>query len=382
MANTYNPNLKLNLFLILAFVFTFAGCNTTKDDELEVPATFEFTREGVSTVDYSGQTQRLDMLQLIGTYLKTANIVASPSLDVNVLKNMFANTNSPFDGQSFSKNLKSKCFAADTAMFIQYLEEAATISLEQGTASSGVSGVLVDGSSDPTVGYRVNEDGLELTQIILKGLMGSVFYYQAMEAYLTEERMGLNGNDELVEGENHTDMEHYFDEAFGYFGIPNDYPNAISLDNARFWGEYCNKRNEGLYPNMNEEIALAFRKARAAIVAKDYEERDVAIQTIQQKWAVVIAASAVDYLSQALSTAGSPEYKRHHVMSEAIGFMLALKYHFNGGNSKYPPHFSYTHIDHSLMRVGLTTNLYDVTDTQIEEAIEHIKLAFPSGEIK
>jgi hypothetical protein len=69
-------------------------------------------------------------------------------------------------------------------------------------------------------------------------------------------------------------------------------------------------------------------------------------------------------------------------MSEAIGFMLALKYHFNGGNSKYPPHFSYTHIGHSLMRVGPTTDLYNVTDSQIEEAIEHIKLAFPSGEIK
>jgi hypothetical protein len=278
MAITFHPSSKQTILVMLVFVSVLTSCNTTKDDELQVPTTYEFNRDNISTINYSGQTQRLDMLQLMGTYLKTANTVGSPSLDADLLKSMFANTNNPFDGQIFSKNLKSKCFAADTAMFIQYLDDAANISLVQGTASLGVSGVLVDGSSDPTVGYRVNENGLELTQVILKGLMGSVFYYQAMEAYLTEERMGLNGNDELVESENHTDMEHYFDEAFGYFGIPNDYPNAVSLDNARFWGEYCNKRNEGLYPNMNEEIALAFRTARAAIVAKDYEERDMAIQ--------------------------------------------------------------------------------------------------------
>jgi hypothetical protein len=242
--------------------------------------------------------------------------------------------------------------------------------------------VLVEGSTDLTKGYRVTANGLELAQVVEKGLMGAVFYYQAMEIYLSGDRMGSVGNDDFAAGENYTDMEHYFDEAFGYFGAPTDFPSSVTLSDSRFWAKYCNTRNEGLYPGINDEIATAFRTARAAITAKDYEARDAAIEVIMEKWAIVSAASAIDYLNQALSTSGTPEYKRHHVMSEAIGFMLALKYHFNGGNSKFPPHYTYSHIEDALMEVGLASNLYTVTDTQLQEAISHVRMAFPTGEIK
>ncbi|MGB1316592.1 MAG: DUF4856 domain-containing protein [Flavobacteriales bacterium] len=361
----------------------FTSCNTDKgEDNLDVPATYSFTRNGSSTVSHSGQTQRLDMLALMTSYMKSSNTVGSPALDAQALKDMFANENDPFSGQTYTKNLKSKCFTSDVSMFEGFMDDLATASQAAGTASEGTAGVLVEGSSDPTVGYRVNANGVELTQVIEKGLMGSVFFYQAMETYLTAERMGTTGNSDLEEGENHTSMEHYFDEAFGYFGIPNDYPNAATIEDARFWGKYCNKREEGLYSGINNEIATEFRTARAAIAAKDYDARDEAIQTIQQKWAIVIAASAVDYLNEAHSSAGTYEYQRHHVMSEAIGFMLALKYHFQNGNSKYPPHFTYTHVGHALMEIGPNTNLYTITDANIESAIHHLKMAFPSGEIK
>ena len=368
--------------MIVATSVLFTSCNTDEVDLLDVPSTYMYTRDGLNTAVYSGQTERLDMLALMTTYLKTSNTVGSAALDANTLKNMFRNEGSPFVGQSYSKNLKSKCFPADTLMFLQFMDEAAVASAATGTASNGTAGVLVDGSSDPTVGYRVDANGVEMTQVIEKGLMGSVFFYQVMEVYLSGERMGAVGNSELVDGKNYTNMEHYFDETFGYFGAPVDFPNIATIDNARFWSKYCNSREDGLYSGINNEIALAFRTARAAIVAKDYDARDEAIQTIQQKWAIVIAASAVSYLNQALSAAGTDEYKRHHVMSEAVGFMLGLKYHFAGGNSKYPPHYTYMHIGHALSEIGPSTNLYTVTDTSIESAINHIKMAFPSGEIK
>lgn len=377
-----NSRFICSLSIIAVTTLSFTSCNQDDNDNLQIPTTYEFTRDGVTTVDHSGQTERLDMLELFGTYLKSANTVGSAALSQDVLVDMFKNQNAPFAGQTFSKDLHSKCFAPDTALFLQLLQDAANASMATGTASNGVAGVQTDGSTDLTKGYRVNENGLELTQVILKGLMGSVFYYQAMEVYLSQERMGTTGNEEMVTGENYTSMEHYFDEAFGYFGVPTDFPSAASLEDARFWGEYCNTRNETLYPGINDELSLAFRTARAAITAKDYEARDAAIQVIAQKWSLVIAASAVGYLEQALSTAGTPEYKRHHVMSEAIGFMLALKYHFNGGNSKYPPHFNYSHVDQALAEIGLTSNLYEITDSQIQEAIDHIKEAFPTGEIK
>ncbi|MCF8277776.1 MAG: DUF4856 domain-containing protein [Flavobacteriales bacterium] len=373
--------LAVSSILVFILIIT-ASCNQNEEGELEVPLTYSFARNGVSTVDYSGQTERLDMLTILGNYLKTANTVGAAPLDADVLKAMFRNQNDPFSGQSFEKDLVSKCFGPDTSFFLQLFDDVALASQSSTTASNGVAGVLVDGSSDPNSGYRVNENGIEYRQVIIKGLMGAVFYYQAMEIYLSEDRMGIDGNLDFETGENFTSMEHYFDEAFGYFGIPTDYPNPVTLEDARFWGEYCNTRDEGLYPGINNIISTAFRTGRAAISAKDYAARDEAIQTLMQKWSVVIAASAVGYLNEGLSTSGTPVYKRHHEMSEAIGFMLALKYHFNGGNSKYPPHYTYSHIEDALAIVGLESNLYELSDAQIQMAIDHIKMAFPTGEIK
>ncbi|MCB0755186.1 MAG: DUF4856 domain-containing protein [Flavobacteriales bacterium] len=370
------------LFGLLATSLFMSSCNQDDNNDLDVPSTYSFTRNGSSTVDHSGQTERLDMLALLSTYMKSSNTVGATALDADLMKDMFANENAPFGGQTFAKDLKSKCFQSDVAMFEGFMDDLATASAASGTASDGTAGVLVDGSSDPTSGYRVNANGVELTQIIEKGLMGAVFYYQAMEVYLSADRMGTTGNSDLSEGENYTDMEHYFDEAFGYFGVPTDFPSATSLDDARFWGKYCNSRNNGLYDGLNKEIATAFRTARAAIVAKDYDARDAAIQTIQQKWSLIAAASAIDYLRKGKASSGEPNYKRHHTLSEAIGFLMALKYHFEGGNSKFPPHYTYMHIQQALTIINTQTNIYTLTDTQIDEAIGHLQMAFPTGEIQ
>ena len=368
--------------LCFGVVVALSSCKKEDDPTgLDVPSTYEFTRDGSSTVSYSGQTERLNMLTLLSNYMKESNTVGATALDAQKMKDMFANENDPFNGATFGKKLKDKCYQNDVAMFEAFMDDLATASTATGTASNGVAGVLVDGNtSSTTEGYRVNANGVELTQVIEKGLMGAVFFFQAMEEYLGEDRMGTGGNDDLAEGKNYTNMEHYFDEAFGYFGVPIDFPNAATIDDARFWGKYCNSRNGGLYEGINDEIATAFRTARAAIVAKDYQARDEAIQTIQQKWAIIIASTAVDYLRKGKS--GEPNYKRHHALSEAIGFLMSLDYHFNGGNSVNPPHYSQTHVGHAQSMLHAGTNLYTLSDADIDEIIGHIQMAFPSGEIK
>jgi hypothetical protein len=101
---------------------------------------------------------------------------------------MFRNEGDPFTGQSYSKNLISKCFAGDTTMFLDFMDQLAIASAEGGEATNGAAGVLVTGSTDPTVGYRVNENGVELTQVIEKGLMGGVFFFRQWRfTFLTKE---------------------------------------------------------------------------------------------------------------------------------------------------------------------------------------------------
>jgi len=375
-------NFKLPILgLVAASVFMFTGC--APDDpinELEVPSTYVFERDGSSSVAYAGQTNRGDMLAQLTTKMKTANTLGNAPLDPQELLNMFRNENNPFP-ITYAQKLSDKCFPSDVAMFEGWLTELAANSAVQQTASDGNAGVLVEGSSDPTSGYIVNENGIELIQLVEKGLMGAVFYYQAMEVYLSSERMGTTGNDNLVDGQNYTNMEHYFDEAFGYFGATIDFP--ASPANDRYWAKYANSRGSGtLYPGINTEISLAFRTARAAITAKDYEARDEAIKDVQEKWAIISAATAVDYLSQALSSTGIATYRKHHALSEAIAFSMALKYHFNGGNSKFPPTYDYTKVQEALAIIGPNTNLYQVGDAEINQAIAKIKSAFPAGVIK
>lgn len=377
----------LSNLLLLTFLsgatLCFTACNQDDDIDtgLDVPATYEFTRDGSSTVSYSGQVERLNMLSLLSNYMKTSNTVGAAALDAEKLKDMFANENDPFEGATFSKDLRSKCFPNDVAAFEAYMDRLAASSTASGVASDGVAGVLVEGNSDPTVGYRVDENGVEMIQVIEKGLLGAVFFYQAMEVYLSADRMGVTGNSELVEGKNYTDMEHYFDEVFGYFGVPVDFPNPATLEDAQWWGSYCSRRNNDLYPGINDEIATAFRTARAAIVVKDYEARDEAIRVIQEKWAIVCAATAVDYMLEALNP-DVPMYVKHHALSEGIGFMNSLKYHFNGGNSKFPPVYDFSHIQNALAIINDQTNLYQITNQDLNDAIGHIQAAFPAGTIK
>lgn len=366
---------KLSMLLLVAAVFGTIGCKK-ENQGLDVPATYSFTRNGNSTVTYSGQTQRLDMLEILANTMKSGNTIGS-SIDGDILKDMFHNQNDPFTGVTFSKSLITKCFASDTVMILAWMDELATASQAGGTASAGTAGVLVDGSNDPNTGYLVNENGVELTQVVEKTIMGSVFFYQAMEVYFGTDRMGLVGNEDLADGENFTTMEHYFDEAFGYFGAPMDFPASTTLEDARFWGKYCKERNEGSHPGISDDIMLAFRTARAAITCKEYDTRDEQIAIISQLWGLIIAATAIDYLERSRSSTGVTVYKKHHYLSEAIGFIQALKYHFNGGNSVVAPEYSYIVASDALLFIGTQTDLYNVTDADIDNAIASVKQAFP-----
>lgn len=357
------------------------------DDTLKVPTTYVFERDGQTTVNYEGQTQRLNMLEEMGAYMAETRSLGT-TVDANTLKAMYANENSPFSA-TYTKNLKSKTFQADVAFFESWMERMATHSQLNQNAAPGQAGVLNEeypqAGSSQSAGYLVDENGIEHHQIIEKGLMGAVFYYQAMEVYLSQDRMGQLGNDDLSEGQAYTNMEHYFDEAFGYFGVPVDFP--VSQQGVRFWGKYCNNRNndqEGRFgfQGINEEIMEAFRKGRAAIVQKEYEARDEAILKVQNLWERVIGGTAANYLERSLSSDNPPTYRKHHYLSEAIAFMLSLKYKFDGGNSKNPRYSNAQLVEEALAIIGPETNLWDVTDADINAAISKLQEAFPQGELQ
>lgn len=279
-----------------------------------IPTTYAFTNSSnVSTVDYSGQTDRLNQLRELMEYAESGE---GAVIDAQVLKNMFRNQNNPFTFSS-TRQLKDKCFAMDTSLIISYFDSIAANSQHFAqTASNGQAGVLTSGTST----YLVSANGIEYAEMIEKAIMGAVFEYQALNVYFGSEKMNVD-NSTPASGNPYTTMEHHFDEAFGYFGVPVDFPTTPATD---FWGKYCNSQNATL--SSNAMMMNSFLKGRAAIVAKEYTDRDAAIETIRKGWEKIAAYQAMTYLTLAESNFGTDQGKFLHLMTEAYGFIFTLRY--------------------------------------------------------
>ncbi len=72
----------------------------------------------------------------------------------------------------------------------------------------------------------VSSTGLDLKQLIQKILLGAVAFSQGTDDYLDSDIDGKGlkaDNSELVDGKTYTNLEHQYDEGFGYFGAARDY---------------------------------------------------------------------------------------------------------------------------------------------------------------
>ena len=349
-----------SLFLSLLAVLTLSfSCE--KDDKLDhdhhgddIPTSYNF-----SNVNYSGQALRLLMLDSISGYLKTANEGAQ--LDAALIKSMYSNTNSPFknallDGSG--KQLKNKTYLLDQNYFEGLFDSLALVSLSgNNIGSNGKAGIV--SSLNGTKKYLFNENGLEHTQLILKQLMGAVLYYQATETYLSN--FSADDNTTVVAGEG-TAMEHHCDEAFGYLGIPTDFPtNTTGL---KYWGEYAQEVNSKI--SCNAPLMNAFIKLRYSISNKDYTTRDAQVIIIKEQFERIVAASAILELTEAKENFAD-DALRNHVLSEALGFINSLKY-----NSRKK--ISQAQIDAAKSSLG--TNFYDITKVNIDAAINTINSVY------
>lgn len=320
--------MKLLKTAILLSVVIFTACDNEEDINkgIEVPSTYTFERNGESTVSFSGQTDRLNMLSEIKTYIKKGD--AGEAVDASVLNDMFANQNDPFtdaDLNASTKQLEDKTFLADVTFFKELFEAAEAASADvvanDTEASAGVSGRLQRGNSGNFI--LVNEKGWEFTQLIEKGLMGAVFYHQIYNSYLTDSKIGSAvDNENLEEGKSYTAREHHFDEAFGYWGVPVDFPAELSSEDKRFWANYSYGR-ESMIGSVTR-LKDAFLKGRTAIVNDDQETLDAQVDILYKEFELVAAATAIHYINSALGDDNQGDYL-HHV-SEVYPFVMALKY--------------------------------------------------------
>jgi hypothetical protein len=187
-------------------------------------------------------------------------------------------------------------------------------------------------------------DGLDYKQLIQKTLLGAVTFSQGADDYLDNDTEGkglLTDNVSLVDGKNYTNLEHQFDEGFGYFGAARDYLSytddelALKGGRANFQGmhdtdgdgqidlksEYnfghslnAAKRDRGTATSTSPtdfttQAMEAFLNARAIIgdnvgsqlsdeqMAALVAQRDIALSN----WELAIAATAVHYINDTIA---------------------------------------------------------------------------------
>ena len=251
-------------------------------------------------------------------------------------------------------------------------------------------GMIDSMSRTATPGY-VTADGQDLKQLTAKTIMGSVFYYRAMNDYLSPAKLTAADNNTVTEGEG-TKMEHYFDEGFGYFGAARTYNNLTDdqiagaqtgtdpkSDVNFYYAQTAAKRDKEYNKftsqptNFTKDLFDQFLKGRHAVTQKDYATRDAAVSSIRASWDKMIAATVIHYGKEVLADkaktnptdADMKNMAKH--WSEMVGYFGMIRHNTDNklGVSK-------------MLTIGskLGTNAYGASVSDIESAIQELKAAY------
>ena len=305
--------MKFNKILLSSLCLLLLAMSCRKDRiRYDIPTTYNF-----ENVDISGQQQRMNMLAEMVEYMESARVQGT-RLDSALLQEMYENQNNRFSFSS-TKQLKNKVFLADQERLQDYLNFVARTSLSSASASNGIAGIGT--SLDGTEHFLLDENGFDNTEMFEKGIMGAVFYYQATGYYMSESQIGVAVDNETVVPGVGTAMQHHWDEGFGYFGVSTSFP--ADLATFKYWGKACNDRDPIL--KTNTVMAEAFIKGRAAIDNDDHDTKNDQVTILRDTWERIVVGCAIHELNEAKSHL-SDDALRNHEISEAIGYVNALKY--------------------------------------------------------
>jgi hypothetical protein len=390
---------KLVVGVLAVTSFMFISCSSDDDgnapldtNQVIAPATYEFSRNGATTVDYNGQTTRIQMGEELITALKD-NSKTEAEIDA-----MFAHVEgesnfSNADLNASNKSIRSKT-AASTDYFSANTTDANAIKADfdgwianqvaivypnwNVTATAGTAGNLQE-LGGGAVRY-VNGKGLEYNQAVNKSLIGALMVDQMLNNYLSTSVLDAGNNradndaETLAEGKNYTNMEHKWDEAFGYlYGTDNATSPLLNEDS--FLNKYLSRvENDADFTGIASEIYEAFKLGRAAIVAKNYEVRDEQADIIREKVSEVIGIRAVYYLQQGKNSLATNKAAAFHDLSEGYGFIYSLQFTRKPGTNA--PYFTKTEVDGFISQLMEGNGFWDVTTETLDAISDEISAEF------
>lgn len=398
--------MKKILFSTLAVTtLLFNSCSNDDDGDIvdpgpdpiniETPVTYSFERDGESTVSFSGQTTRILMAEELIAAMQDFDAATA-----QLLLDMYANENTPFENDDLNastKSVRGKVAAsqdyfsensAASATIKQYFADLISAQIDevfpaQSTiAAAGVAGQIADGGST----RYVNSKGLEYNQAVTKGLIGALMVDQALNNYLGTAVLDAgtnradNDNDIVVEGKSYTDMEHKWDEAYGYaYGTAANLtnPNLTIGEDDSFLNKYIGRVEQDAtdFGGIAADIFDAYKLGRAAIVAKDYEVRDQQAVILRELISQVVGIRAVYYLQQGKNGIEANDFgAAFHDLSEGFGFIYSLQFTRNPATNA--PYFSAVEVQGFIDQLTTGNGFWDLTPAALNEMSETIASRF------
>lgn len=368
---------------------------------IDVPPTYSFERNGVSTVTFTGQTTRIRMAEEMADALLDFDGATEQSL-LEMYRNQTAEGGdaNPFSESSLNESAKSlrNKTAASRDLFSANVTEAAEIKAafegwisgqfneifpnENVLAQKGVAGQLADGSAT----RYVNAKGLEYDQAVTKSMIGALMLDQMLNHYLSTsvldeaENRVHNDNGITLENKSYTNMEHKWDEAYGYlFGNAQNQDDPLTELGASdgFLNKYLGRaEGDEDFAGVAQAVYDALKLGRAAIVAKRYDIRDAQAAIIRQKMSEIIALRAIYYLQQGKNALENQQFgTAFHDFSEGFGFIYSLRFTRNPkSNNSF---FSKTEVDGYIDRLyGSENGFWDLTSVTLDEISNEIAAKF------
>jgi len=384
---------SIKFLLPVVLAVTLFSCDVTdSDSDIDTPETYEFTRNGESTVSFSGQTTRINMAsELVSSMLEFDTSTEDMLLQMYRNQTADGGDADPFTNPELNQSTKSvkgkvaaseDYFAANATESVELKNEFETwisnqisevFPNENTLAEEGIAGQIADGTST----RYVNAKGFEYDQLVGKSLIGALMTDQMLNNYLSASVLDAGTNREdndagnLDGDSNYTTMEHKWDEAYGYLygGSPDPAnPMATVGQDDDFLNKYLGRvEGDDDYAGIAQEIFDAFALGRAAIVEGNYDLRDEQADIIREKISEIIGIRAVYYLQSGKNALDqqTPDYGgAFHDLSEGYGFIYSLQFTRVPGTNQ--PYASKSDVDGYISQLTDGNGLWDVTPETLD----------------
>lgn len=294
--------MKVNFLSIIIATLVMTSCSKdeVKIDPLVIPTAYEATTFATNTApeillraDYVAFENEIKKARTKGTVVEAATLNASFAKSISGLSTAYYKTLVPAINEKIAKASKANAV---------YL-------LGKTPAENGVGGVAG--------AYIFDEKGLDLEQVISKGLFGAFHYNQGVVLLASPTQANL-------------------DKAIYYFGANPLFPNTNNANKSTspdvYLANYVARRTKGS-GGIYLDVKAGFIKAQAAVKAgSSYnKDRDEAIEAILLGWEKGNAATIINYFNDVytkLSIVPATDANRIgglHSMGEAIGFLGGFK---------------------------------------------------------